>query len=207
MRRPGRRRGTGCRARSPSASPPSRRSEGQPGGSTVKLPRDWRDLIESLCSHRVRFLVVGAHALAAHGRPRATGDLDLLVEPTRENASRLGLALASFGFPALAARSDEFSLPDRMATLGHEPLRIDIMTSISGVSFAEAWRGRLRGQFDKRAVGFLGKREFVKNKKSAGRPKDLLDLALLAEAAAKPARRKSGAVNRKSGAVSRKKSG
>jgi hypothetical protein len=159
----------------------------------VKLPRDWSNLIESLCSRRVRFLVVGAHALAVHGRPRATGDLDLLVEPTRENAGRLGDALASFGFPALAARAEEFSRPDRMATLGREPLRVDIMTSISGVSFSEAWRGRLRVRLGKRVVGFLGKKQFLKNKTSAGRPKDLLDVALLAEGSQRRSRKRRSA--------------
>ena len=86
----------------------------------MKLPRDWIDLLESLCSRRVRFLVVGAHALAVHGRPRATGDLDLFVEPTRENAVRLGQALMAFGFPGLAASAQEFSKPDRMATLAKD---------------------------------------------------------------------------------------
>jgi len=89
----------------------------------VKLPRDWTELIESLCSNRVRFIVVGAHALAVHGRPRATGDLDILVEPTKENARRLGRALAAFGFRALSAQAMAFAEPDRMVTLGHEGLR------------------------------------------------------------------------------------
>lgn len=148
----------------------------------MKLPRDWIELIELLCSHRVRFLVVGAHALAAHGSPRATGDLDLLIEPTSENARRLGTALAAFGFPGLAAQSARFSETDRMVTLGREPLRVDIMTSITGVSFSEAWRGRKRARLNKRTVGFLGRRELMKNKASAARPKDLLDIQLLAQA-------------------------
>lgn len=151
----------------------------------MKLPRDWKELIDLLCSHRVRFLVVGAHALAVHGNPRATGDLDLLVEPTLENAKRLGVALAAFGFPALAAQAERFSQRDRMVTLGREPLRIDIMTSISGVSFSQAWRGRRRVRLEKRTVGFLGRRELTKNKASTGRAKDLLDLELLAQAARK----------------------
>lgn len=154
----------------------------------MKLPRDWSELIDLLCWHRVRFLVVGAHALAVHGSPRATGDLDLLVEPTPENARRLGLALTAFGFPALGAQAERFSERDRMVTLGREPLRIDIMTSISGVSFSEAWRGRQRVRVQKRTVGFLGRRELAKNKSSAGRPKDLLDLELLARGAAKKPR-------------------
>jgi hypothetical protein len=149
----------------------------------MKLPRDWSELIASLCSHRVRFLVVGAHALAVHGRPRATGDLDILVEPTLANAKRLGGALEEFGFHELAAQSARFAVPDRMATLGREPLRIDIMTSVSGLSFAQAWSGRVRVRVDANQVSFLGRRELVENKRAAGRPKDLLDIALLEEAA------------------------
>jgi hypothetical protein len=147
----------------------------------VKLPRDWKELIGLLCLNRVRFLVVGAHALAFHGRPRATGDLDLLVEPTPLNARRLGVALEAFGFPALARETSRFARPDQMATLGNEPLRIDIMTSISGVSFSEAWKGRAKALVGGHQVGFLGLVQFVKNKTAAGRPKDLLDLALLTE--------------------------
>jgi hypothetical protein len=147
----------------------------------VKLPRDWNELIELLCSHRVRFVIVGAHALAVHGRPRATGDLDVLVDPTRANAKRLGKALAAFGFTQLAEQAEQFALPDRMVTLGREPLRIDIMTSISGVPFVEAWTHRMRVEVEGLEVGFLGRDQFVKNKTAAGRPKDLLDLALLDE--------------------------
>src|SRR5437660_11516034 len=102
----------------------------------MKLPRAWSELIDSLLSHRVRFLVVGAHALAAHGRPRATQDLDLFVEPTKANARRLGAALADFGYPPLAREWPRLAEPDRMVTLGREPLRVDLMTSISGVGFA-----------------------------------------------------------------------
>jgi hypothetical protein len=157
----------------------------------VKLPPDWKELIDCLSARRVRFLVVGAHALAIHGRPRATGDLDLLVEPTPANAARLGAALADFGFTALAEEAAKFAVPDRMATLGREPLRIDIMTSISGVSFGEAWRGRLRARAGQRVIGFLGRREFLRNKRASGRPKDLLDVALLEESAPQRRRRPS----------------
>jgi hypothetical protein len=149
----------------------------------VNLPREWKEFIASLCSHRVRFLIVGAHALAANGRPRATQDLDLFVEPTPENARRLGRALAEVGFRELAYEADWFAEPDRLVVLGREPLRIDVMTSITGVSFARAWAGRRRLRMGLRLIGFLGKAELVRNKKLAGRPKDLLDLALLAEVA------------------------
>jgi hypothetical protein len=152
----------------------------------VKLPPDWNELIDLLCSHGVRFVIVGAHALAVHGRPRATGDLDILVEPKAANARRLGEALRAFGFPALADEAAQFARLDRMATLGREPLRIDILTSISGVSFAQAWRGRTEVRFGKHAVAVLGLRQLVANKRAAGRTKDLLDLALLEESQARP---------------------
>jgi hypothetical protein len=129
----------------------------------------------------VRFLIVGAHALAANGRPRATQDIDFWVEPSEANAKRLGIALAEFGFSELAVQWREFTKPDRMATLGEPPLRIDIMTTITGVSFAAAWKGRLRASFGDHEIGYLGRRELEQNKSATGRAKDRADLALLAE--------------------------
>jgi len=155
----------------------------------MKLPPEWREFIDLLGSHRVRFLIVGAHALAAHGRPRATQDIDILVEPTKANAKRVCAALADFGFSALSRSVDEFALPDRMATLGRPPLRIDVMTSISGVTFRQAWLGRLKVRLAGKEIGFLGRAEFLRNKAASARPKDLLDIALLEEVEA-PARRR-----------------
>ena len=147
----------------------------------MKLPPDWSELIGLLISHRVRFLIVGAHALAAHGRPRATQDLDLFVDPSEANARRLGEALAELGYPALARQWRRFTEKDRMATLGREPLRIDIMTSISGVGFERACGGRLRARHGRRIVAFLGRQDLIRNKRASGRTKDLLDIALLEE--------------------------
>jgi hypothetical protein len=172
---------TGAPSRSKSASRPSRPSGKRRLGSTVKLPRDWQELIGLLSSNAVRFLVVGAHALAANGRPRATQDIDILVEPTVANARRLAKALAAFGFAELALEWREFTKPDRMASLGAVPLRIDIMTSISGVPFRDAWKGRLRARIGTTEVPFLGVAELKRNKLASGRPKDLADLALLEE--------------------------
>jgi hypothetical protein len=147
----------------------------------VKLPHDWNEFIGLLCDHHVRFLIVGAHALAANGRPRATQDLDIWVEPSRQNAGRVCDALAAFGFKALGTAVEEFSQPNRMATLGRPPLRIDIMTSIDGVSFADAWSERLEAGFGDRRVGFLGRRQLIENKLATGRTKDRLDVELLRE--------------------------
>jgi hypothetical protein len=147
----------------------------------VKLPPDWSEFIGLLFAHRVRFLIVGAHALAANGRPRATQDLDVWVEPTSENARRVCEALTESGFVELGSAQAEFAEPNRMATLGRPPLRIDVMTSIDGVVFAEAWAERLDAPFGEHSVGFLGRRQLVANKLATGRTKDRLDVELLRE--------------------------
>lgn len=154
----------------------------------AELPSDWSEFLSCLNARRVRYLVIGAHALAAAGRPRATLDLDVLVEPSVTNARRLGLALADFGFPRLAEQASVFASGDRMATLGREPLRIDVLNKLTGVSFARAWRGRTRTRMGVVPVHVLGRRELIANKRATGRTKDLLDLALLEEGA--PARRR-----------------
>ncbi len=147
----------------------------------MRLPPDWSEFFALLTSHGVRFLIVGAHAMAAHGRPRATQDIDILVDRTEDNARRLGKALQAFGFDLLARDSHLFTQPERMARLGNPPLRIDIMTSITGVGFDEAWAGRLRTKVDGLDLAFLGRRELIENKRATGRPKDLADLALMEE--------------------------
>jgi hypothetical protein len=147
----------------------------------VALPPDWREFISLLLRHRVRFLLIGAHALAAHGRPRATLDLDIFVEPTRRNARALGAALADFGFAKHAIEWQQFLLPDRMMRLGREPMRIDILNKISGVTFTAAWKNRAVAVIDGIRINVLGLRELRRNKQASGRAKDLLDLALLAE--------------------------
>jgi hypothetical protein len=118
----------GKSSRSKSASPRSRSSDKPSTPSTASpFPSEWSEFIGLLCAHRAKFLIVGAHALAVLAHVRATKDLDILVEPTKQNAKRVCAALADFGFKALAAQHEEFARNDRMATLGVEPLRIDIM--------------------------------------------------------------------------------
>lgn len=147
------------------------------------LPPDWNEFIGLLNAKKVRYLIVGAHALAANGRPRATQDLDVFVERTKANISRLALALHTFGFVELAAECSRFEQPERMATLGKPPLRIDIMNHIDGVTFRAAWRGRLIAEFGDHDVGFLGLEQLRANKLAAGRAKDLADVALMTEMA------------------------
>jgi hypothetical protein len=146
-----------------------------------QLPPDWKEFLSLLVSHRVRFLVVGAHALAVHGRPRLTGDLDVWVDATPANARRVLAALAEFGFGSVGLGEADFTRPGMVIALGNPPLRVDVLTSISGVSFERAWRGRVRHRLSGVTVGVLGRREYRANKRAAGRPKDLLDLELLDE--------------------------
>jgi predicted nucleotidyltransferase len=148
---------------------------------TAKLHDDWTEFLRLLNAHRVRFVIVGAHAVAAHGRPRLTADLDILAEPTLANARRVARAVEQFGFGSL--EPEALTKPDTVVFMGREPFRIDVLTSIDGVSFARAWSGRLRAELGGVRVSFLGRRELIANKRAAGRPKDLSDLALLAEGA------------------------
>ena len=151
--------------------------------TTPKLHPDLNEFLCCLADHRVRFVVLGGHVLATLGRPRYTDDLDVLVEPTKANAARLAKALEAFGYVELAAQTGEhFSLPERMATLGHPPVAIDILTSTPGLTFKKAWTGRQRLVINGRHIGFLGLVDFVTTKRACGRPKDLLDIELLREA-------------------------
>jgi hypothetical protein len=144
---------------------------------------DFHDLLVALADAGVRFLVVGAHALAAHGVPRATGDLDVWVEPTAENAARVWRALAEFGAPLgrLDIREADFTRPDQVIQLGLPPYRIDLMTSVSGVAFAEVWAGRMDGTLFEVPVAFIGRAAFIRNKRASGRPKDLEDIRSLGD--------------------------
>ncbi len=156
----------------------------------MKLPPDWSEFLSVLKRHGVRFLVVGAHALAAHGRPRATQDLDVLVAPTPANARKVSAALVEFGFNKIASDWEWFAEPYHITMLGRVPYRIDVLTSISGVSFADAWKNRVTTKMDIGDIYVLGLAELRANKLAAGRPKDLLDVALLDEMVATPPRKR-----------------
>lgn len=149
--------------------------------TTPELNDDFRDLLQCLREASVEFLVVGAHALAAHGLPRATGDLDVLVRPEPGNATRVYRALAAFGAPLAAHGVEErdFETPGTVYQIGLPPRRIDVLTEISGVGFDEAWRTRLVLQVSGEPLAFLGRDALIANKRAAGRPKDLVDVDAL----------------------------
>ncbi len=147
----------------------------------MPLPQDWRLFIESLNSNGVEYLIVGAVALAHHGFPRYTGDLDVLVRSSPENAKRLEAALQNFGFGRLGLGAADFVTSYRVVQLGVPPNRIDILTSITGVSFEEAWEGRAEVELGGVRMNFIGRHALIKNKRSIGRPQDQADLEALGE--------------------------
>lgn len=140
------------------------------------MNQDFVDLLQAFAAAEVRFLIVGAYALAHHGRPRATGDLDVWVEPTPTNAARVMRGLASFGAPLHDVQQDDFARPGIVFQIGVPPGRIDILTELTGISFDEAWTGRESGRFGDLTVDFLGRDAFIRNKRATGRTKDLGDL-------------------------------
>jgi glycine cleavage system aminomethyltransferase T len=146
---------------------------------------DFRDLLGALLAAEARFLVVGAHAMAVHSVPRATGDLGVWIAADAANAARVWSALLRFGAPvaAMGVSQDDLTRPDQVLQIGLPPRRIDILTSISGVGFDEAWTGRVTHEVGGLPVPFLGRAELVRNKRATGRTKDRADLEALGEAA------------------------
>jgi hypothetical protein len=144
---------------------------------------DFRDLLQALLEAGARFLVVGAHAMAVHGVPRATGDLDIWIAVDADNADRVAKALARFGAPlaAVGVSRADFLREDQVVQIGLPPRRIDLLTSISGIRFEDAWLGRVTHQVAGMAVPFLGRASLVTNKRASGRAKDLADLEALGE--------------------------
>ena len=145
------------------------------------MNEDFRDLLAALLAVDARFLVVGAHAMAVHGVPRATGDLDVWISADGDNAGRVWSALQRFGAPlaALGLSQGDFTRADQVVQIGLPPRRIDVLTSISGVDFEEAWPHRVVHALGSLAVPFIGREAFVKNKRASGRAKDLADLDAL----------------------------
>ncbi|MGE3966472.1 MAG: hypothetical protein AB7I09_20420 [Planctomycetota bacterium] len=145
------------------------------------LNSDFRDMLLALADERADFVVVGAWALAYHGHVRATLDFDVLVRPTAENAKRVMAALFRFGAPVQqhGLTEKDLATPGTVYQIGLPPRRIDILTQITGVTFEEAWNTREIQQLESRDVAFLARDQLIKNKRAAGRPKDLADVAEL----------------------------
>jgi hypothetical protein len=145
--------------------------------------RDFLDFLSALIAVEARFLVVGAHALAVHGMPRATGDMDVWIDRSAENASLVWRALETFGAPAaaLGIRQSDLEAPDVVVQIGLPPRRIDVLTGVTGVEFDDAWAGRVVHRVEELDVPFLGREALIRNKRATGRLKDLGDLEALGE--------------------------
>lgn len=154
----------------------------------MKVQKDLREFIELLNSRRVEYLVIGGHAVAFHGYPRFTGDIDFLVRTDPANVARLVEALRMFGFPVDAATTECLRQPDRILQLGRPPNRIDLLTSATGIEFDECAASSVGGNLDGLAVRFPSLEVLLRNKRASGRPKDLADVHELEQVA----RRRSG---------------
>ena len=135
--------------------------------------------MSALCDENTEFLIVGGYALAVYGLPRATGDIDIWVRRSDENAQRVWRALARFGAPLRNVTESDFKTPDIIFQMGVVPNRIDILTSIEGVEFGEAWPHRKEIEIEGLKIAVIGREYFLKNKKALGRPQDLADVAWL----------------------------
>ena len=147
----------------------------------MRLPEDWRGFIESLNLSGVEYLIVGAVALAHHGFPRYTGALDIFVRNTPENAQRLEAALARFGFGSVGLKAADFVNSYQVIQLGVAPNRVDLLTSLTGVTFEDAWAGRVEGDLGGIRANFIGRQTLIENKQATGRPQDHADLDALRE--------------------------
>ncbi len=147
----------------------------------METQSDFKELLALLNANHVDYIIVGGYALAYYGLPRFTGDLDLLVKPDTDNARGIIDALSEFGFSSLGLTEDDFIQPEQVVQLGRPPVRVDFITSISGVTWDEAWDGRIEGSYGDIPVNYLGRGQFIANKLATGRTRDLADVELLSE--------------------------
>ena len=147
----------------------------------MEIRNDFKELLELFNKNKVEYLIVGGYALAFHGAPRFTGDIDLYVRPVRENAERILGALDEFGFGSLDLSEDDFANSGKVVQLGVPPVRIDIITSVSGVSWEKADMSKVPGQYGQTPVCFISREDLVTNKRATGRRKDAADIEALGE--------------------------
>lgn len=143
------------------------------------LNPDYRDILSALSGEKAEFLLVGAYALAAHGLPRATGNLDLWVKPESDNAARVMRALGAFGVPMKNLSAEDFTRRSTVVQIGAAPQRIDLMTTLDGVAFDYAWPRRLDVELDGIRIPVLNREDLATNKRAVGRPQDLADASWL----------------------------
>jgi hypothetical protein len=149
------------------------------GNSPENVSKDFEELFASFSDRKVRALIVGGYAFAYHARPRYTKDIDVWIEATPDNAQRLLEALNDFGFGSLGLSIEDFTKPGQIVQLGFPPNRIDLLTSIKGLTFEEAWEARIEDLFGTTRVCYLGRDDLIRSKRAAGRAQDQMDVAIL----------------------------
>ena len=142
---------------------------------------DYKDMLSALADEKADFILIGAYALAAHGFPRATLDMDLWVRPSPDNAQKVCRALARFGAPSSQLSPADFEKPDAVVQIGVAPRRIDLVTGVSGLTYDDAYRGAIARDIEGVNVRILSMPDLIRNKLASGRPKDLEDARLLQE--------------------------
>jgi hypothetical protein len=147
----------------------------------MEVHQDYKELLKLLNAHKAEFVIVGAYALAFHGVPRFTGDMDILVKPDSKNAEKILAALKEFGFGSLYLTVSDFQYLDKVVQLGVAPVRVDLITSLTGLSWQEVSSGKVQGTYGDVPVYYLGRKELISNKKALGRKKDLADIEALGE--------------------------
>jgi hypothetical protein len=154
------------------------------------LPRDFQDFLRLLNANRIKYLVIGGYAVAYHGYVRYTGDLDIFIELSVPNATKLVAALRNFGFDLPQLKPALFLQKGRIVRLGYEPMRLEILNEIDGVSFEECYRHRRRSRVGGLSINFIHLSHLLKNKRASGRQKDLADVEALTAKTAKTERRR-----------------
>jgi hypothetical protein len=147
----------------------------------MEVQKDFRELLALFNEHKVEYVIVGGYALAFHGAPRYTGDIDILIHPDTANAHRILAALDEFGFGSVDLTAADFQKPDNVIQLGVPPVRVDIITSLTGVSWEDVCLGRIQGKYADTSVHYIGREQFIANKRAVGRKKDLADIEALGE--------------------------
>ncbi len=149
----------------------------------MRVEKDFEDLLELFNKNGVKYCILGAFAFAFHARPRYTKDLDILVESTSENGRKIVSSLEEFGFGSLNITEKDFAQKGKFVQLGFEPVRVDLITSIRGLTFEKIWKNRVQGIYGQVKVNFMGLNELVESKKIAARKQDLADLEILSTVA------------------------
>ncbi|MBI4827391.1 MAG: hypothetical protein HY804_01025 [Nitrospinae bacterium] len=145
----------------------------------MEVQPDFKELLALFNARKIEYVIVGAFALAFHGAPRFTGDLDILIKPDPQNAQRVIEALDEFGFKSIGLAVDDFTRPESVVQLGVPPVRVDLLTSLTGVVWDEVWKGKKESLYGGIPVPYLGRQQIIANKRALGRKKDLADLETL----------------------------